>query len=92
MNVSLSILRGLHLNDQVNVGYVKSSRGNICGDKDIKFALFKALEGNLTLVLCDITVHDLDIFLYLVGQNQGVGISLGLGKDNCLPCGPTINH
>ena len=92
MDVSFSILRGLHLNDEVDIGDIKSSRGDICGDKDIELALFEALKGNLTLVLGDITVHDLDIFLDLIGQYQRVGISLGLAEDNGLSCGPTIDY
>ena len=84
MDVGLCLLRGLNLDDQVDVGDVEASGSDISGDQDSEFALLEALHGHLTLVLGDVTVHDLDILLDLVREQEGVGVGLRLGKDNDL--------
>ena len=66
MNVGLRFLGRLNLDDQVNIWDVKTARGDICGDKDAELAFFEALHSDFTLVLSDVTVHDLDVLLNLV--------------------------
>jgi hypothetical protein len=84
MNVGLNFLWWLNLNDQVDVGNVKATGGDIGGNKDLKFPFFEALHGDLTLVLRNIAVHDLDVLLNFVTQDKTVGISLSLCEYNCL--------
>lgn len=66
MDVRLSLFGRLELDDKVDIGDVKAARSNISGDEDSEFALLEALHRNLTLVLGDVTMHDLDVLLDLV--------------------------
>ena len=84
MDVGLGLLRGLDLDDQVDVGDVEASGSDISGDEHSEFAFLEALHRDLTLVLGDVTMHDLDVLLDLVGEQEGVGIGLGLGEDDHL--------
>ena len=70
MDVGLSFLGRLDLDDQVNVGDVKSARSDIGSDKDSELAFFKALHRDFTLVLSDITMHDLNVLLDLIGKQK----------------------
>ena len=67
MDVGLSLLGWLDLDDQVNVGDVETTGSNISGDEDSKFAFLEALHRDFTLVLGNVTVHDLDVLLDFVG-------------------------
>ena len=82
MNVGLRLFRGLDLNDQVDVGDVKTTRSNISCDKNSEFALLEALHSDFTLILSDITVHDLNVLLDLVRQEERVGVGLRLSEDD----------
>ena len=84
MDVGLSLLGWLNLDDQVHVGDVKTTRGDISGDKHAELSFLESLHRDLTLVLSDVTVHDFDVLLDLVRQEQRVGISLRLSEDNDL--------
>jgi len=66
MDVRLGVLGRLNLNDKVDRGDVQTARGNIGGDEHVELLLLESLEGNLSLVLSDVAVHDLDIFLDFV--------------------------
>lgn len=91
MNISLRLHGRFNLNDKIDIRYVETARGHISSDQDIEFALLEPLESDLTLILSDVTVHDLDILLNLVSENQRVSISLGLGKDDRLTSGTSID-
>lgn len=82
MNVGLSLLGWLDLDDQVNVGDVETTGSYISGDEDSEFAFLEALHGDFTLVLGNVAVHDLDVLLDFVGEEQGVCIGLRLGEHN----------
>jgi hypothetical protein len=84
MDVGLSFFWGLKLDNKVDVRNIETSGSDISSNQHLEFVLLKALHGNFTLVLSDITVHHLDVLLDLVGQDKGVGVSFGLGKDNSL--------
>jgi hypothetical protein len=84
MNVGFDLLWWLYLDDQVDVGNIKAARRNISSDEDLEFAFLESLHGDLSLVLCDITVHDLNILLNLVTQDKTVSISLSLSEHDCL--------
>lgn len=82
MDIGLGVSRRLHLNHKVHVGNVEATRCDVGSDKHIELAFLESLEGNLALVLADVTMHDLNVLLDLVGENQLICISLSLGKDN----------
>lgn len=84
MNISFDILWGLDLNNQVDVGNVETARCNVGRNEHLELLLLESLEGDLTLSLSNVTVHDLKILLDLVGQDQLVGFCLGLTEDNGL--------
>jgi len=82
MDIGLGVSRRLNLNHKVHVGNVKATRCDVGSDKHIELAFLESLEGNLALVLADVTMHDLNVFLDLVSENKLICISLSLGKDN----------
>ena len=84
MNICFGFLGWFDLNDEVDVWDVKASRGDICCHQYSKLTLLEALHSDFSLVLSYVTVHYLDVLLDLVGEKEGIGVSLGLGKDNYL--------
>lgn len=68
MNVSLSLLRRLKLNDQVYIWDVKSSRSDVCCHKHMELGVFEALQSDLSLSLRDVTMHHFNIVLDLVRE------------------------
>lgn len=84
MDVGLNFLWWLDLNDQVDIGNVQASRGDISSDQHFEFSFLESLHGNLTLVLRNVSVHDFDVLLDLVSQNESVSVSLGLSEHDGL--------
>lgn len=66
MNISLSLLGWLNLDNKINIWDVKTSRSNISGNENLEFLLLKALKSNLSQVLGDITMKNLDVLLDFV--------------------------
>lgn len=93
MDVSLYLLRRLQLYNQVHIRYVQSPAGHIRCHQNPKLALLEPLESDLPLALRDVAMHDLKVLsCQFVGQNHGVGISLGLSEDNSLARVPAIAY
>jgi hypothetical protein len=67
VDVILNLLGDLGLDDQVNLGDVEASGGNVGGDNDTELSITEGLEGQLPLLLGDIAVQGLGLEL------QGVG-------------------
>jgi hypothetical protein len=84
MDVSLGVLRRLDLDHQVDVGDVEAAGCDVGGDQDGELALLESLEGDLTLVLGDVTVHHLNVLLNLVRQDQLVRVRLSLSEHDGL--------
>ena len=84
MDVSLRLLRWFDLDNQVNVWDVKASGSHIGSTEHSELAFFEALHRDFSLVLSDISVHDFNVLLDLVRQDQRVAVSLGLGEDDRL--------
>ena len=82
MDVRLGVLGWLNLHDEVNTGNIKSSSSDVCSYENIKFLIFESLEGDFSLVLGDVTVHNFDILLDFVRQQELVGFLLGRSEDN----------
>lgn len=74
MDVGLCIFWWLKLDNQTDSLDIKSSGSNIRGDKYIELSLLKSLDGGLSLVLRDTSMHDLDIFLEGVSLAEHVGV------------------
>lgn len=66
MNVGLSVLWRLNLNNKVNVWNVEASRSYISCNQHTKFVLFESLKSNFSLILGNITMHDLNVILDFV--------------------------
>lgn len=92
MNVGLNFLWRLDLNDQVDVGNVQASRGDISSDQHFEFSFFESLHSNLALVLRNVSVHDLDVLLDFVSQNESVRVSLGLSEHDGLALTAVANQ
>ena len=65
MNIGFCILGRLNLDDEVDTWDVETTRCNISGDEYTEFLLLEAFKGDFTLILGDITVHNLNVFLNL---------------------------
>jgi len=53
------------LDDEINTGNVQSTGSHISSDKYTEFFIFESLEGDFTLILCNVSVHDLNVLLDL---------------------------
>lgn len=84
MDVRLGVFWGLYLDNKVDTGDVQSTGRNIGGDQHVELLLLEALQCHFTLVLGDVTVHDLDVLLDLVGEEELVGLLFGRGEDDAL--------
>ena len=80
MNVSLSVLWWLDLNNQVDIRNIKTTCSYICCNENLEFAFFESFDSNLTLTLDDISMHDFHVLLDLVCGDQLICVLLGLSK------------
>jgi hypothetical protein len=81
VDVCFRVLRRLNLHDQINTRNVKATGGNISGHKDLKFQIFEPLQGHFTLVLCNVTMHHLNLVLDFVRQKKLVRLVFGRGEN-----------
>jgi len=72
------------LNYEVDVRNVETSGGDIGCTQDLELAFFEALHGDFSLVLSDVAMHDLDVLLDFVGQDQCVAVCLRLREHDRL--------
>lgn len=84
VDVSLHVLRRLHLDNEVNIGDIEAAGGDIGGDEDVELTLLEALEGDLSLILGDVSVHNLDVLLDLVREQELVRFCLGRAEHDRL--------
>lgn len=80
------------MDDEVNIRNVKSSGSNVSGAEYSELALLEALHRDFALVLCDVSMHDLNVLLDFVRQNKSVAVSLCLRKDNRLAVNASIAY
>lgn len=66
VDVRLRVFWWLDLDNQVDVGDVKSSACDISRNEDRKLLLLESFEGHLPLVLCNISVHDFNVLADLL--------------------------
>lgn len=72
------------MNDKINVGNIQATGSDIGCDKYLEFAFFEALHCHFSLVLSNVSVHDFDVLLNLICEDQCIGIGFRLSKDNSL--------
>lgn len=90
VNISINFFWGLKLNNKINFRNIKTSGCDISGNKTFKFTLFKCLEGNLPLLLRDISVKNLG-FLFKIGFKKNlIGFLFGLTENNGSTVSSTI--
>lgn len=65
MNISFCVFRWFNLHDKVDAWDIEATSSNISGDQNVKLLFLEALEGDFTLVLGDVTMHNFDVFLDL---------------------------
>ena len=82
MNIRFSVFWWLDLDDQVDVLNIDTSRGDISGHKHLEFTFFEPFQGDFTLVLRDITMHNFDILLDLVREYQRICVLFCLREYN----------
>lgn len=92
MDVRLSVLWWLDLNDEVDVGDVETASSNVRSDEHLELVFLEALDGDLTLTLHNITVHDLHLLLDLLGRNECVSVTLGGREDDSLGVATVANE
>lgn len=68
MDVRLSLLGWLQLDDQIDVRDIKTSRGNVSGDENAELALLKSLHRDLSLILSNVSMHYLYVLLDFIGE------------------------
>lgn len=85
VNVCFSVFRRFNLNYQVHWRDVKTSWSDICGDQNWKLFLFEALQCNFSLVLCDVSVHYLNLVLNFFGKKKLICLGFCRCKNDCLP-------
>ena len=66
MNVDLGVEGALVVDHVLYVRDVKTTRRDVSCDQDSELAFLEALHRDFTLILCDITMHDLNVLLDLV--------------------------
>lgn len=84
VDVGLCFLRRLKLDYEVYVWNIEPPRSDVGRHQHLELVLLEPLHCDLTLVLRNVAVHDLDVLLNLVGEDERIGISLGLGEYNGL--------
>jgi hypothetical protein len=66
MDVGLSVLWRLNLDNEVDTRDVQTTGSDVSGDEYAELFVLESLESDFTLILCDVTMHDLDILLNLL--------------------------
>ena len=74
VDVGLSLLWWLNLHNKVNLRDIKTSGGDVGGNKDLELSILESLHCDLTLVLGDTTVHDLDVVVNCFSPHELVSI------------------
>ena len=82
VDVAFSVFWGLKLNNQLHVRNVKTPGGDIGSHEDLELEVFEPLDGDFSLILSDVSVHDLNIMSDLVGEKKRICISLGRTEDD----------
>ena len=82
MDIGFGVFWWLNLNNQVDILNIQSSWGDICGNQNLEFSFFESFHGYFSLILCNISMHNLDVLLDFVWEDQLVGIVFGLSENN----------
>lgn len=84
-------MRGAVLHHQIDVRYVDTASGNICGDQHLELLLAELVDGDITLVLGDISVKHLSP-VHVRGFRTKAGCQKrGKGNDEKIPVETTTD-
>ncbi len=70
------------MDNQVDFWDIKASCGDVGGYETFKFAFLEGLEGDLPLLLRDVSVEDLGFLLEVGLEKNFVGFLFSLAEDN----------
>jgi hypothetical protein len=65
VNVGLSVLWRLNLHNEINTRNIKSTGSNISSNQYTELFILKSLQSDFTLILSNVSMHDLNVFLDL---------------------------
>jgi hypothetical protein len=82
VDIGLGIFWWLELDNKTDSFHVETSGSDIGGDEDSELAFFEPLDGSLSLVLRDTTVHHFTIELDSVSLAKSVSVSPGGSENN----------
>ena len=82
VDVGVHVLGHAQLHDQVHLRDVQAARGHVGRDEALELAVAEALEGDLALLLDDVSVEHLRVGLEVGLEQHVVGFLLGLGEDD----------
>jgi hypothetical protein len=66
VDVGLWVCGRLNLDYEVDRRNVKASGANVSSDQNLEFFVFESLEGYLTLILSNVSMHNFDFILDFV--------------------------
>jgi hypothetical protein len=92
MNIGFSIFWRFQLNNKFNVRNIKTSCSNIGSYQDLELVVLEPFDGDFSLILSNISMHDFNIMSDLIREQQRIGISLGGSKDNNPTSTPIAIH
>lgn len=82
VNVGVDVLGRIALDNQVDLGKIQPSGGDVGGDQTFEFAALEAFEANRPLLLRDVAVQRLGFGRQLGLEDDFVAVPLGLAKDD----------
>ena len=91
MDVGLCIFWRLELDDEVDTKDIEASRSDVSSHNALEPACLEAVDGGLTRVLRDVSVHDLVVDLEGVSVAKLVRVLLRCCEDEDLACGASVD-
>ena len=94
MDVGIDFFGGLELNNKIDFGDIETSCCNIGGNQAFEISCLEALEGNLSLLLRNISMKHLSFLLEVGLEEDLVCFLFSLTKDDCpaMPTSVEIDH
>ena len=92
MNIGLNFLRGLNLNDQIDIRDIKTASSNVSSHQYLKLTFSESLQRHLPLRLSNVSVHNLNVLLDLVTQKELVRLNLGRSENECFAMQTSVAH
>lgn len=84
MNIGLNLSWRFNLDDEVDIWNVETPRSNIGSYENLEFAFFESFQCHFSLILGDISMHDLNFEFDLVTQNELICFDFRTAKNDSL--------